>query len=99
MRTQSSVKQEVLILTDGMSNCGGNATQEALELQEFADVFGLIIGNSSLRGQDEIASYLSPPIPNHLFAVESIRSLKLLVDAVDGFMNSTGPCVNFIYRN
>lgn len=95
MRTQSDVKQEVLILTDGMSNCGGNATIEALALQDFADVFGLIIGTNTQAGQAEISSYVSTPVQNHLFALPNYQNLTLLVDLIAGSMESENDCAPF----
>lgn len=52
MRRRPGVKQEVLILTDGMSNCGGSAIDAARLLQEVADVYALIIGTHTVSGKE-----------------------------------------------
>lgn len=82
MRTRPDVKQEVLIITDGRSNCGGDAIDEAQELQSKADVFGLMIGKHTTQGVDELTSYVSLPLNQHLFAVENFQELKALVDLI-----------------
>ena len=82
MRTRTDVKQEVLILSDGNSNCGGNATIAAKALQLKAEVFGLMIGSHSQGGMDELTSYVSTPVHEHLFAVASFRELRDLVDYI-----------------
>lgn len=56
MRTRPDVKQEVLIITDGLSNCGGDATAEAVALHSNADVFWLMIGTLSDEGMEELSS-------------------------------------------
>ena len=82
MRTRSDVKQEVLILSDGNSNCVGNATLAAKALRLKAEVFGLMIGSHSQGGMDELTSYVSTPVHEHLFAVASFRELRDLVDYI-----------------
>lgn len=80
MRTQSDVVQEVLILTDGQSNCGGAVATAAKELQKKATVFTLLIGSFTQIGVSEIASYVTTPVPKHLFAVQQLQvTLFLLV--------------------
>ena len=93
MRTDHDVKHEVLILTDGQSNCGLNATAEAIELQKNVDVFGLIIGSFSPSGQSELESYVSD-IKSHLFNVEGFDKLGQLIDIVDTYLLKA-PCLGF----
>lgn len=82
MRTDGKVKQEVLILTDGQSNCGGDAIEAAKQLQDTADVFALVIGNFSASGVDELTKYVSEPISKHLFAVKQLQDFRILVETV-----------------
>lgn len=95
MRTRADVKQEVLILSDGQSNCGGNATAEAIALHPTADVFGLMIGVTSANGQKELSSYVSEPLNEHLFAIKNFQDLKKLVDLIDQQLQTT-KCAPFI---
>ena len=79
MRTQSDVVQEVLVLTDGQSNCHGAVASAAKQLQRKATVFSLLIGSFTLRGVNEISSYVTTPVPKHLFAVKQLQDLDSLV--------------------
>ncbi|WAR15140.1 COEA1-like protein [Mya arenaria] len=94
MRIQSDVKQEVLILTDGQSNCGGDAVQAAKLLDKTANVYGLMIGDHSTAGIQELTNYVSSPKNQHLFTVENARELVQLVDLVEQQLKSI-PCAPF----
>lgn len=83
MRTDSSIRHEVLILSDGHSNCGGDAVQAANALKAKADVFALIIGEQTIEGRTEMTNYVSLPVDEHLFAVSDYRGLKELVDYIE----------------
>lgn len=94
MRTSPNVRQEVLILTDGLSNCGGNATVAALALQNVADVYGLMIGRQQERGAAELESFVSDPTRDHIFAIENLRDLRSLVDDIEEYLDQN-PCAPF----
>ena len=81
-RNDPNVKREVLILTDGKSNCGPNAVQAAKGLQQVADVYALVIGSPASKDQREIESYVSQPVSSHLFATPNFQDLTLLVTEV-----------------
>lgn len=76
------VKPEVLILTDGRSNCGGDALLAAEGLKDKVDVFALTIGDQNYRGRRELTEYASYPLSQHLFAVSGYRDLRRLVDYI-----------------
>jgi len=76
------VKQEVLLLTDGRSNCGGDALLAAEGLKDKVDVYALTIGDHNYRGRKELTEYASHPINQHLFAVRGFRDLRRLVDYI-----------------
>ena len=82
MRDRSDVIQEVLILSDGRSNCGGDATVAAKSLHNTADVYAIMIGNHTPDGMDELTSYVSAPSHEHLFALDNYSQLKELVDLI-----------------
>ncbi|WAR04019.1 COCA1-like protein [Mya arenaria] len=84
----SDAKQEVLILTDGESNCGGDAVQAAKLLDKTAKVYGLMIGNHSTAGMQKLTNYVSSPKKEHLFALENARELSQLVDLVEQQLKS-----------
>jgi len=50
MRDNSDVIQEVFILTDGKSKCGGGAAAAALKLQSTVTVYALVIGDHTVMG-------------------------------------------------
>ena len=83
MRKSSNVKQEVLILTDGESNCDSDVVQAAEDLRVVADVCVLVIGRRSDAGMDELKSYVSAPRDEHLFAIEGYQDLEKLLDLVE----------------
>lgn len=96
MRTRSDVKQEVLILSDGGSNCGGDAVAAARELQSKAEVFALVIGAPSIAEKQELTNYVSMPSRDHLFSVLNYDELETLVNDIESQVNL--PCVPFEKR-
>ena len=95
MRNNHDVKHEVLILTDGQSNCGRNATVEANELKmKDIDVYSLAIGRFTDSGQTELESYVTE-VESHLFNVEDFHDLTLLVNKVIKFREQENLCVPF----
>ncbi|CAG2215535.1 COL12A [Mytilus edulis] len=79
---RSGTRHEVLILTDGHSNCGKHLSTVLPRLHAKATVFGLMIGRHSSSGKQELTSYVSKPKPNHLFAVDNYQDLKQLVTLI-----------------
>ncbi|XP_053399252.1 collagen alpha-1(XII) chain-like [Mercenaria mercenaria] len=82
-RDSTKVKREVLIVTDGLSNTGGDAVAAAKELSKVADVYGLMIGKFSAAGMTELTDYVSTPASKHLFNLDDFESLTLLVEALE----------------
>ncbi|WAR04020.1 COCA1-like protein [Mya arenaria] len=85
---------KVLIVTDGKSNCGGDAVQAAKLLDKTANVYGLMIGRHSTAGMQELSDYVSSPKNQHLFTLENARELRQLVDLVEQQLKSV-PCAPF----
>jgi hypothetical protein len=78
-KSKSKVKQEVLILTDGLSNKGGDAVAAAKDLGDVADVYGLMIGKFSASGMEELTEYVSKPASSHLFNFDDYKTLSKVV--------------------
>lgn len=87
MRTSSNVKQEVLLISDGQSNCGYPAVEAAKRLSGIADVFALFVNSVSDAGQKELHSYVSTPVETHLFAVSDYQNLTELVAYIGKHIN------------
>ena len=51
MRARAGVKQEVLLITDGMSNHHDETVAAAKQLQNYVTIFGLSIGHLTPDGQ------------------------------------------------
>ncbi|CAC5366250.1 unnamed protein product [Mytilus coruscus] len=93
--SRHGTKHEVLILTDGQSNCGKHLSTVLPRLHAKATVFGLMIGRFSSRGKRELTSYVSKPIPDHLFAVENYHDLKKLLKLIKAKIGTSSPCAPF----
>lgn len=96
MRTRSDVKQEILILSDGGSNCGGDAIAAAMDLHSKAEVFALIIGTPSSREQQELTRYVSTPsyMYDLLFSVLNYEDLETLVNDIEAAHLACAPFDN-----
>ncbi|XP_063398169.1 collagen alpha-1(XII) chain-like [Mytilus trossulus] len=92
---REGTKHEVLILTDGQSNCGRTLSSVLPMLHAKAKVFGLMIGGHSNNGKDELTSYVSQPKPDHLFAVDNFQVLKDLLKVIKDQIDKTNPCAPF----
>ncbi|XP_071121331.1 cartilage matrix protein-like [Mytilus edulis] len=92
---RQGTKHEVLILTDGQSNCGRPVSSVLPMLKEKATVFGLMIGGHSDNGKAELTSYVSQPKPDHLFAVDNFQVLKDLLKEIKKRIVKTNPCAPF----
>ncbi|XP_063398167.1 uncharacterized protein LOC134683056 [Mytilus trossulus] len=88
-------QHEVLIFTDGQSNCGRNLSIVLPMLHAKATVFGLMIGGHTKNGKVELTSYVSQPIPDHLFAVDNFQVLKDLLKVIKDQIDETNPCALF----
>lgn len=85
MRTRTDVTQEILILSDGGSNCGGDAIAAAMDLNSKAEVYALVIGTPSASEQQELTSYVSTPSSDHLFSVLNYEDLETLVNDIQSY--------------
>ncbi|VDI73894.1 Hypothetical predicted protein [Mytilus galloprovincialis] len=92
---RQDTKKEVLILSDGQSNCGKNISTVLPTLRSKAAVFGLMIGDSSFSGKAELTSYVTKPKPKHLFAVDNYQELEKLLTAIRQNIDDTNPCAPF----
>ncbi|CAG2223327.1 unnamed protein product [Mytilus edulis] len=92
---RQGTKHEVLILTDGQSNCGRNLSTVLPMLHAKATVFGLMIGVHSKNGKAELTSYVSQPIPDHLFAVDNFQVLKDLLKVIKDQIDKKNQCALF----
>lgn len=92
---RQGTKHEVLILTDGQSNCGKSLSSVLPRLHAKATVFGLMIGDFSNEGKKELTSYVSNPKPDHLFAVESYQDLKELLKLIKTQIDGSDKCAPF----
>lgn len=92
---RSGTRHEVLILTDGHSNCGKHLSTVLPRLHAKTTVFGLMIGRHSSSGKQELTSYVSKPKPNHFFAVDNYQDLKQLVTLIKAQIGSSSPCAPF----
>ncbi|VDI34916.1 Hypothetical predicted protein [Mytilus galloprovincialis] len=92
---RQNTKHEVLILTDGESNCGKDISTLLPTLHANAAVFGLMIGSYSDSGKAELTSYVTKPKPKHLFAVDNFQELETLLNLIRKQIDETNPCAPF----
>ncbi|CAC5389951.1 unnamed protein product [Mytilus coruscus] len=92
---RQGTKKEVLILSDGQSNCGRNISTVLPTLHAKAAVFGLMIGGYTNSGKAELTSYVTKPKPKHLFAVNNYQELKTLLEVIRQQIDDTNPCAPF----
>lgn len=90
--SRQGTKHEVLVLTDGQSNCGKRLSTVLPRLHAKATVFGLMIGSFSSNGKKELTSYVSEPKPDHLFAVDKYQDLKRLLTLIKAKIGTSSPC-------
>ncbi|WAR23211.1 COCA1-like protein [Mya arenaria] len=81
-------KQEALILTDGQSNCGGDAVRVAKLLDVKANVHGIVIGSHNTANIQVLTNYVSSPKNEHLITLKNARELSQLVDLVEQQLKS-----------
>lgn len=60
-----------------------------------ATVFALTIGSFSASGNKELASYVSKPTPDHIFAVENFKNLQKLWNLIKAQIGPLNPCIPF----
>ncbi|WAR09619.1 VWA1-like protein [Mya arenaria] len=96
MRFRADVKQEVLFITDGVSNVPNETLKEALELQKYATVYGLAIGVRSQDGQKEMTDSTSSPPSRHLFSIPGFDDLETFVNEIQRQLQHT-QCAQFQY--
>lgn len=82
VRDATESVKEVLVLTDGKSNCGKKVAVEVKKLQVKAFVFALAIGRFSTRGKKEIESMVSRPLLDHIFSLPNFKNFFEMVEAL-----------------
>lgn len=90
MRKDPKIDKEVLILTDGQSNCGGDISSAVEKLKTRARVFALLIGDGTPEGLEEMTSYVSTPVQDHLFAIKNYNELDSLLQMIQ---SQSQPCI------
>ncbi|CAI9723647.1 Hypothetical predicted protein [Octopus vulgaris] len=81
MRPDSQSIKDVLILTDGNSNCGSKVKIAADRLKKVANVYALAIGMWQ-KQRSEIKSYASSPAEDHLFSLKYFSDLPDFMEGV-----------------
>ncbi|XP_064601085.1 von Willebrand factor A domain-containing protein 1-like [Liolophura sinensis] len=89
---RDSVK-EVVLLTDGGSNCGPDAVTKAAELQESKRVFVFAISDFRPAGKKEMETMASHPPSKHLFHVGSFLQFEDIVVTVLAYPKNCAPIV------
>ncbi|GAB1598869.1 collagen alpha-1(XII) chain-like, partial [Argonauta hians] len=93
MRPDSQSIKDVLILTDGHSNCGSKVKIAAEKLKKVANVYALAIGMWQ-KQRDEIRSYASSPAEDHLFSLKYFSDLPDFMEGVRAYSQQVY-CVPF----
>ncbi|XP_064596306.1 collagen alpha-1(XII) chain-like isoform X2 [Liolophura sinensis] len=79
-------EKEVVVLTDGKSNCGPNAVNAALALRNSRRppllLFVFAIGNHNAASRQEMAAMASAPTSYHLFHFTSFIQFEQVVDFI-----------------
>ncbi|KAL4234720.1 collagen [Mactra antiquata] len=87
------VKQQVMVFTDGEPTSPDAALAAAINLKSKYEVFGFIIGTFNIAQQQTLAQYVSDPVEEHLFVVDTFNIFSNVVDLLvpcrDGY-----PCLN-----
>ncbi|XP_052812426.1 fibropellin-1-like isoform X6 [Mya arenaria] len=96
MRFRADVTQEILLITDGLSNVPAETLKEAYQLQQYAKVYALAIGVRTPDGQNEITNCASSPPSRHIFSIPGFDDLKTLVDEIQRQLQNT-QCARFQY--
>ena len=81
MRSNSESIKDVLILTDGFSNCGSKVRVASERLKRVANVYALAIGMWQ-KQKSEIESYTSWPTADHLFSLKYFNDLPNFLEGV-----------------
>lgn len=90
--------KDVLILTDGLSNCGVEVDKWAPLLKLRANVFSLLIGSYTQAGILQIESMVSDPVPTHLFSLQNYNQFEELVTRIKSSKNPF-PCVPLVMES
>ncbi|XP_053383475.1 uncharacterized protein LOC128549832 [Mercenaria mercenaria] len=93
IRSDILVDKDVLILTDGYSNCSGDVLASALRLRGIARVFSLLIGSFSSNGFNDVLNYVTTPVPEHLFIVKTQQGFDQLMTTLESQNNAS--CMPF----
>jgi hypothetical protein len=89
MRPGRRVKKEVLLLTDGLYNCGDDSevVEASDALKQVADIYGMMIGISTEDGRQKLSKLVSTPLKDHLFAVEDLGQFSKLIIHLKDLIN------------
>lgn len=94
-RDDSHSEKEVVILTDGKSNCGPNAIKSAEALRNIRTppllVFVFAIGNHNTDSRLEMEAMSSTPTSYHLFHMESFVEFQDVVNFIMSNPNNCSP--------
>lgn len=91
IRSATESVKEVLVLTDGHSNCGHRLPEAVRRLQVKAFVFALAIGNYGPSGKAEIESMVSRPLIDHIFSLANFIKFRDLVDEILAYREKCVP--------
>ncbi|CAH1789206.1 unnamed protein product [Owenia fusiformis] len=87
---QSKVSKEVLLVTDGKSNCGHDIVKEAEKLRTIATVYTVGIGEFNNKyAKAELETVVSAPKYNHAFNVPDERGFLEMLHRVETRLNET----------
>merc|ERR1719334_2222208 len=75
--------RDVLLLTDGLWNCGVDAQLAAEKLKQKANVYSLLIGHFTPSGYQQMHSLLSGPSDTHLFSLRNVDQLHKLIHLLE----------------
>lgn len=81
MRSNLESIKDVLILTDGNSNCGSKVRIASERLKRVANVYALAIGMWQ-KQRTEIESYTSLPTADHLFSLKYFSDIPNFLEGV-----------------
>ncbi|XP_064608892.1 integrin alpha-X-like [Liolophura sinensis] len=91
IRSATESVKEVLVLTDGHSNCGAALPNAVRRLQVKAFVFALAIGDYGISGKAEIESMVSRPLIDHIFSLANFIEFRNMVNEILQYPDKCAP--------
>ncbi|KAK7108129.1 hypothetical protein V1264_015921 [Littorina saxatilis] len=93
-RFDSPSRSDTLLITDGQSNCDGNVTEAARQLQEVSTVWALGINVQDNPGaKAEIQSIVSRNDPYHIFSLGRFADFETMIENIKESRGTDGPCI------